>query len=116
MYVPRILLCGDRENFLQRIGDMKVDIVGQVSFKGAVERGEATFFSQFAIVEGDRPKELKDFHVFLDGVEISTDDLKKIMDETANYIVFNGVNEIIVRYDEFILLGLETKISRHKLF
>ena len=109
MYVPRILLCGDRENFLQRIGDMKVNIIGQVSFKGAFERGEATFFSQF-ILTSDRPKELKDFHVFLDGVEISTDDLKKIMDETANYIVFNTVNEIIVRYDEFILLDLAGQI------
>ena len=88
---------------------MKVDIIGQVSFTGAFERGEATFFSQFAIV-GDRPEEIKDFHVFLDGVEISIDDLKKIMKEVANYIVFNNVNEIIVRYDEFILLDLVGQI------
>ena len=109
MYIPRILLCGNRENFLQKIGDMKVDIIGQVSFRGAFERGETTFFSHFAII-GERPKELKDFHVFLDGMEISTDDLKKIMDEAANYIVFDNINEIGVRYDEFVLLGLAGQI------
>ncbi len=106
MYVPRILLSGNRENFLKRIGNMKVDIIGQISFKGAYERGEVTYFSMVVA----KPKEVKDFHIFLDGFEISVEDLKKIMDEVANYIVFDEVNEICVRYDELCLLDFGKKI------
>ena len=57
MYVPRILLSGDRKNFLQKIGNMKVDIIGQVSFNGAYERGEVTYFS----IVIKKPEEVKDF-------------------------------------------------------
>ncbi len=110
MYVPRILLCGDREDFLQKIGDMKVDIIGQVSFKGAFERGEATLFSQTDSLQKEQTRVVKDFHVFLDGFEISIDDLKKIMDEVANYIVFNSTNEFSVRIDELFLLNFAEKV------
>lgn len=106
MYVPRILLSGDRENFLKKIGNMKVDIIGQISFKGAYERSEVTYFSMVI----KKPEEVKDFHIFLDDFEISVEDLKKIIDEVANYIVFDEVNEICVRYNELSLLDFGKKI------
>ena len=107
MYVPRILLCGDRENFLQRIGDMKVDIIGQVSFKGKFERGETNIFFDASKIKTN--VEPEGFQIFLNDMEISHADFKKFIDEVANYIVFDNLNEIFVRYEELLILGLNDK-------
>ena len=108
MYIPKILLCGDRENFLQKIGDRPVEIVGQISFKGAYERGEVKSYYDFSDLLNEKFNP-EDFQIFWDGMELSFDELKKFMDGAADYIVFENNSEFVVRFNELFLLGLNEK-------
>ena len=109
MYIPKVLLCGDRENFLRKIGERQVEIVGQIKFKGAAERGEfRIFFNTDEISKV--PLKSEDFQIFLNDAEISFDDLKKFLDNVADYIVFDKENEIVVRIIELYQLGLRERV------
>ena len=101
-YVPRILLCGEVSSF-QAAADMEVDIVGKISFSGSPERGENYIFANPADVHAFKPKDLR---IFLDGAEISLDALKKILDGTADYIVFDNSGEFIGRSNDLHASGI----------
>ena len=113
-YVPRILLCGDVESFLNAAGDMAVDIVGQISFTGSAERGENFVFSRHHFMDYYKPSEIK---IFLNGTEISADELRKILDGAADYIILDQNAEFIGRRNDLHSLGLaERYITRDNLF
>ena len=113
-YVPRILLCGDVESFRSAAGDMAVDIVGQISFTGSPECGENYIF-----LNADNLAEYKptDLHIFLNGEEISGDELRKILDGVADYIVFDNEDEFAARHNDLYSLKIFGQfISRETLF
>ncbi|MBQ6297430.1 MAG: DUF4422 domain-containing protein [Selenomonadaceae bacterium] len=105
MYIPRILLCGDLKKFLAATQGRTIDILGQISFNGAAERGEFRIFKWISDLD-KLPFNEADFHIFLDGKEISCNALKKIMDTAADYIVFETDEEITCRFNELYQLGL----------
>ena len=111
MFVPRVLLCGDVKNF----SDLKLEIVGKISFTGAAERGEFFFFTNVEDLDA-LPFDEKNFKIFLDGREIFVDALKKILDGAADYIVFENSGELIFRFNELYRLGLQDRfITRETL-
>ncbi|MBQ3727525.1 MAG: DUF4422 domain-containing protein [Selenomonadaceae bacterium] len=113
-YIPRILLCGELSSFTEAAADMAVEVVGKISFTGSPERGENFLFP--------KPKDLlafkpKDLHIFLDGKEISAEELRKILSGTADYIVFDDKNEFAVRYNDLFSLKIfDQFIPRETLF
>ena len=113
-YVPRILLRGEVSSFRNAAADMEVDIVGEISFSGSPERGENYIFPNPADVYAFKPKDLR---IFLDGAEISLDALKKILDGTADYIVFDNSGEFIGRSNDLHASGIiDQLITRETLF
>ena len=110
MYIPKILLCGDREKFLQKIGNRQVEILGQISFKGAAERGEFIIVANINELK-KVPLKAEDFKIFIDGAEISFDTLRKILNDAADYIVFENDNAIAARINEFSQLDLLEQIT-----
>ena len=112
-YVPRVLLCGDVNSF-QNAANMAVEVVGKISFIGSAERGINPIFAKAEDAMAYVPEDL---HIFLDGVEISVDALKKILDGTADYIVFDDGKEFIGRYYDLNSLRIaEQVIVRENLF
>ena len=109
MFVPRILLCGDPKNFL----DAKVEVIGQISFRGAAERGKFFLFTDLKDLN-NLPFDETDFQIFLDGRKISCDALKRILDGTADYIVFEDDEEFICRFNELYRLGLLDRFITRK--
>ena len=99
MYKPRILLRGELENILT------AEIVGQIRFKGAAERGEFIIPSSNTAAD-NYVVNAGDFRIFIDDVEISIDELKKILDGAADYIVFESHDEFLLRFRELYALGL----------
>lgn len=95
-YVPRILLCGDESSF-RAAANFPVEIVGKISFSGSAERGENYIFPRAEDALAYVPKEL---HIFLNGAEISIDDLRKILDGAADDIVFDSDAEYIGRIND----------------
>ena len=71
-YIPRVLICGDVEEFRKKIGDKPAEIVGQVIFQKI----------------GD------DVKLFFDGQSLTDDDIKKLLDGTADYLVFVDALEL----------------------
>ncbi len=113
MYVPRILLCGDVNSF-RAAANMAVEIVGQISFIGSPERGENYIFPNPNDLLAFVPKEL---HIFLNGEEISGDELRKILDGTADYIVFDDAGEYAARNNDLASLKILGQfIPRETLF
>lgn len=112
-YLPRILLCGNVNSFRQA-ANMNFELVGQISFTGAAERGEFLIFPAGVDMS---EYSTEDFRVFLNGEEISVDTLRKILDGTADYIVFDNDGEFIARYNELYALGFtERFITRDNFF
>jgi len=105
LYTPRILLCGNEKNFL----NLRAQIVGKISFRGAAERGEfvvptnAAAADNFKLAEGS-------FKIFLNGAEISVDALKKILDGAADYIVIESHDEYLFRFRELYALRLIDRV------
>ena len=93
---------------MQKIGDRQVDILGQISFIGAAERGEFRLVASLGELKKVTLDE-KDFQIFIDGAEISFAELKKILDEAADYIVFDN-GELAARLIELSQLDLVEKI------
>ena len=104
-FVPRILLCGNVKNFLKKIGDRPVKIVGQLTFKGEAERGELNIIVNYEELNG-KPLSPDAFQIFLDGSQISFDALQKLMDNAADYIIFDTADGLTSRYNELYRLGL----------
>ena len=103
MYKPRILLCGKSKNL------PNAEIVGQIKFRGAAERGEfivpggVKYADKFKLAEGS-------FKIFLNGAEISVDTLRKILDGAADYIVFENHDEYLLRFRELYALKLVDRV------
>ncbi len=98
-----------RENFLRKIGGRQVEIIGQISFKGAAEREEPIKLIYNFDELKKEPLKPEDFQIFLDGAEISFDALKKVLDGTADYIVFEQTEELFRRAQELYAIGFEEK-------
>lgn len=103
MYKPRILLRGREENL------SGVEVVGKISFQGAAERGEfivpasSEAAESFTLNDGD-------FRIFIDGAEISADELRKILDCAADYIVFESHDEFLLRFRELYALKVIDRV------
>lgn len=93
------------KNFL----NLRVKVVGLIKFKGAAERGEyivptnAAAADKFKLVEGS-------FKIFLNGKEISIDELRKILDCAADYIVIENHDEYLLRFRELYALKLIDRV------
>ena len=104
-YIPRILLCGNVKNFLDTTRDFAVDIVAKISFKGAAERGE--FVVPASVIEADNyTLNDGDFRIFINGAEITVDNLRGLLDDSADYIVFTSRDEFLLRFRELYALKL----------
>ena len=115
MYTPRILLCGDLQNFLAATQERAIEVVGRISFRGAAERGNLTIPSDVDYLER-QPLNADEFQIYLNGAEISFDDLRGLLDGAADYIVFDDANEMLARFNELYRLGLRDKfITRDTL-
>ena len=109
MYTPRILLCGELKNI------PNAKIIGRITFKGAAERGEFFLFRSLKDLDS-LPFDEASFKIFLNEEEIAVDDLKKILDGAADYIVFEDSNELTCRSNELYKLGLHDRfITRETL-
>ena len=104
MYTPRILLCGSLKKYL----NINLEVVGQISFKGAAERGTLTIPSDIDYLER-QPLNAGDFQIFLNGAEISFDDLRGLLDGAADYIVFEDSGELLARFSELCQIGLRDR-------
>ena len=102
MYIPRVLFCGESKNL------PNAEIVGLIKFRGAAERGEIFLFTKLADLD-NLPFAEESFQIFLDGTEISADELKKILDGAADYIVFENSDGKIYRFNELYQLGLQDR-------
>ena len=105
MFIPRILLCGDEKNFL----NLRVEIVGKISFTGAAERGEFIVPTNAAAADKFKLAE-NSFKIFLNGAEISVDTMKKILDGAADYIVIENHDEYLFRFRELYALKLVDRV------
>ena len=109
MYTPRVLLCGNLKKFLAATNGRTIYIVGKISFKGAAERGEfivpnnADVANKFTLNEAD-------FKIFLDGAEISADNLRGLLDGKADYIVIENHDEYLFRFRELYALKLIDRV------
>lgn len=108
MYTPRILLCGDLQNFQAATQGRKIEIVGQISFRGAAERGNLTIPSDIDYLER-QPLNAEDFQIYLNDAEISFDNLRGLLNDLADYIVFDDGNEMLARFNELCRLGLRDR-------
>lgn len=108
-YVPRILLCGKERSF----GDMAVEVVGHIAFTGSPERGDNYIFPKPEDVAAYVPKDL---HIFLNGAEITADNLRGLLDGTVDYIVFDDAGEFGGRFNDLVSLKIvERFITRQAL-
>ena len=108
MYTPRILLCGDLQKFLAAMQGRKIEVVGQISFSGAAERGTLAIPSDVDYLER-QPLNPEDFQIYLNDAEISFDDLRGLLDGAADYIVFANASELLARFNELCQLGLRDR-------
>ena len=97
MYIPRVLLCGNELR--------GVEIVGRLKFHGAAERGEFIFPANTKAAENFTLKD-GDLKIFLDGMEISADELRGLLNGFADYIVFVSRDEFLMRFRELYALGI----------
>ena len=103
MYKPKILWRG-RKNHLPN-----AQVVGEIFFKGAAERGEFIIPANVAAADNYKLNE-GDFRIFLDDKEISVDALKNILDGAADYIVIESHDEFLLRFRELYALGLIDRV------
>lgn len=97
MYIPRIFLCGQC--------NVAAQIVGRLKFVGAAERGEFIFPANATAAENFTLK-AGDFKIFLDGAEISADELRGLLNGFADYVVFASADEFLMRFRELYALGI----------
>lgn len=81
-YIPKILLCGNKEEFYAQIGQTPFKIVGQIEFIGEAE-GKAFNF-------------VKEGTFALDGKLTAPLEMPKLLREAADYLVFLNIYEYSV--------------------
>ncbi len=80
-YVPRVLVCGDATKFRQAIGDRPVEVVGQIFLRrvdGAIK-------------------------LFYDEREITAEELRRLLDGTAEYLLFVDDHKLCYYLNDFPL-------------
>ncbi|MBQ3727359.1 MAG: DUF4422 domain-containing protein [Selenomonadaceae bacterium] len=65
-YVPRVLVCGSMEEFIKKIGNKPVEVVGQIIFEKADEN----------------------INLFLGGRTLTDEKIRRLLDGAADYLVF----------------------------
>ncbi len=80
MFIPKILLCGDLEEFFARIGQRPVRLLGIIQFFGEVDGQEFNF--------------LHDGKFLFDDKLSGRAELLKMIREEVDYLVFNDVKEL----------------------
>ena len=78
-YVPRVLLCGDEQEFRRIIGSKPVEVVGKVLFK----------------LTGD------EVNLFFDGRNLTGEDLRQLLDGAADYLIFTDLLEFAFYLENF---------------
>ena len=71
IYVPRVLVCGNIEEFRKKIGDKSVEVVGQIIFE----------------------KKEEDVKLFFGEKILTSEDISKILDGAAEYLIFTDALE-----------------------
>ena len=104
-----MLLCGDAKKFFAELNGRAVKVVGRISFRGAAERGEFVMPANAAYAEGYKVN-ASDFRIFLNGAEISVDDLRGLLDGAADYIVFADHDAYLMRFRELYALKLIDRV------
>lgn len=79
IYVPRVLICGDVKEFIKKIGDKPVEIVGQIKLKN----------------NGD------DVKLSLGEQSLTGADIKSLLDGTADYLIFNNAFDYGRYFEKF---------------
>ena len=67
VFIPRILLCGSREEFFARVGQRSFEIIGQVEFLGAANGHELDLIHEGKFLLNDKPTEYAELHKMLMG-------------------------------------------------
>lgn len=94
IFVPKVLLCGDREDFYSRIGQCPCKIVGQVAFAGEINS------EKFNI--------LQDRKFALDGKIQPGEELAKMLrSDAVDYLVCTNLQEwfALVYHDDLVKIG-----------
>lgn len=78
-YVSCVLICGDVEEFKEKIGDKPVEIVGQINFEKT----------------GDEVK------LFFGEQSLTGEDIKNLLDSTADYLIFVDTFEYGYYFEKF---------------
>ena len=80
-YIPRVLICGNVEEFRKKIGDKPAEIVGQIIFEKI----------------GD------DVKLFFGEHDLTSEDINQILDSTAEYLIFTDALEFYFYLRKFPL-------------
>ena len=91
VFVPKILLCGDKTDFFERVGQRPFELVGQIKFVGEIN-GQAFNF-------------LRDGKFLLNDKLVEYSELPKIIRGGVRFIVFNDYKELTPLSDVFNRLG-----------
>ena len=98
IYIPRVLICGDVEDFKKKIGSKPVEIVGQIKFD----------------------KTDDDINLFFGEQNLTKDDITKLLDGSAEYLIFVDTLEFYYHLKKFphnaSLNKFTTVSSRKKCF
>ena len=79
IYIPRVLICGDVEDFKKKIGSKPVEIVGQIKFD----------------------KTDDDINLFFGEQNLTKDDITKLLDGSAEYLIFVDTLEFYYHLKKF---------------
>ncbi|MBQ6297429.1 MAG: DUF4422 domain-containing protein [Selenomonadaceae bacterium] len=88
---------------------LNVEVIGLIKFRGAAERGEFIVPNNAAVANSFRLNET-DFKIFINGVEISADNLRGLLETSADYIVFENHDEYLLRFRELYALKLIDRV------
>ena len=97
------------KKFLSATQGRAVEVVGRISFRGAPERGEFIIPANAKFADAYKLKP-DDLGIFLDGAEISFDNLRGLLDGAADYIVFEDRDEYLMRFRELYALKLIDRV------
>ena len=92
VFIPRILLCGSREEFFARVGQRSFEIIGQVEFLGAANGHELDLIHEGKFLLNDKPTEYAELH-------------KMLMGGGIDFIIFNDDNKLNFLLGIFNRLG-----------
>ena len=90
-YVPRVLVCGSVEDFAKKIGNKPVEVVGQIILK----------------------KTDDDVKIFFGGRALTAEDLRRLLDGAADYLIFVDALDFYYCHEKF---SLNTQVMSAETF